>query len=413
LTGFYHDHFKLHVDGVPLAAVAETHGTPLYVYSADTIRQRYRDIDTAFAAAPHALHYALKANSTLAVVRLLRGLGAKADANSGGEIDVCLRAGFIPTEIVFTGVGKSRDELEKAIALGVKAINAESAGELARIDAIAQGLGARARVALRINPDIDALSHPHISTGLKTSKFGLGVSEARDVLRDAAARPGLEVVGIHIHVGSQITAIGPLARAAGELAEFARTLRADGIGLEHLDLGGGLGISYDGSQVPSAAEYAQSLMSATADLGLQLIVEPGRSVVGPAGALVTRVMDVKQRPDGRWLVVADAGMTELLRPAMYGAFHRILPVVQRPDTPVTCDVVGPVCESSDVLGVNRQLALPQEGDLLAVLDAGAYGAAMASNYNRRPLAAEVMVDAGRARLVRRRQTIEELLALDE
>lgn len=413
LTGFYHDHFRLHVEGVALAALAETHGTPLYVYSAQTVRERYRDLDSAFAGVPHVLHYALKANSTLAIVRLLRGIGAKADANSGGEIDVALRAGFIPPEIVFTGVGKTRDELERAVALGVKAINAESAGELDRIDGIARAQGARARVALRINPDIDALSHPHISTGLKTSKFGLGLLEARDVLRQAASRSALQVVGIHIHVGSQITALAPLARAAAELAELARNLAADNIQLEHVDLGGGLGISYDGSPVPTAAEYAQALMSATRDLGLSLIIEPGRAVVGPAGALLTRVVDVKQRPDGHWLVVTDAGMTELLRPALYGAFHRIVPVVQRPDVPVTCDIVGPVCESSDILGTNRQLALPREGDLLAVLDAGAYGAVMASTYNRRPLPAEVLVDRGAGRLIRRRQTIDELLALEE
>ena len=233
------------------------------------------------------------------------------------------------------------------------------------------------------------------------------------MLRQAATRPALQVVGLHIHVGSQITALAPLASAAADLAELARTIAGDSIQLEHVDLGGGLGISYDGSPVPTAAEYAQALISATRDLGLSLIIEPGRAVVGPAGALLTRVVDVKQRPDGHWLVVTDAGMTELLRPALYSAFHRIVPVVQRPDVPVTCDIVGPVCESSDVLGTNRQLALPGEGDLLAVLDAGAYGAAMASTYNRRPLPAEVLVDGGAGRLIRRRQTIDELLALEE
>lgn len=397
-----------------LSALAARHLTPLYVYAAAIIRERYHRLDHAFAGVPHRIHYALKANSTLAILRLIRGLGAAADANSAGEIEVALRAGFIPSDIVFTGVGKSREELERAVALGVKAINAESAGELERIDAIARSQGTRARVALRINPDIDALSHPHITTAVKTSKFGLGLAEAREVLLAARARAGLEIVGIHVHVGSQITSLDPLRQAAESLADLARQLREDGLALEHLDLGGGFGISYDGTSIPSMTGYATELIAATRDLGLALILEPGRAIVGPAGLLLTTVVDVKQRPDGHWLVVTDAGMTELMRPALYGAYHRIDALRSRPGIPVPCDIVGPVCESSDVLGTRRPLPLPEVDDLLVIHDVGAYGAVMGSTYNRRPLPAEVLVDDdGRtSRLIRRRQTVDDLLALE-
>ena len=412
MTASDHDRFQSFGEAKGLAALAARHGTPLYVYSAGIIRQRYRQLDQAFAGVTHRLHYALKANSTLAILRLIRSLGAAADANSAGEIDVALRAGFIPSDIVFTGVGKSREELERAVALGVKAINAESAGELERIDAIARAQGTRARVALRVNPDIDALSHPHISTALKTSKFGLGLAEARDVLLAARARAGLEIVGIHVHVGSQITSLEPLRQAAEALAGLARQLRDEGMALEHLDLGGGFGISYDGSSVPSMTGYATELIEATRDLGLALILEPGRAIVGPAGLLLTAVVDVKQRPDGHWLVVTDAGMTELMRPALYGAYHRIDPLQPRASIPVPCDIVGPICESSDVLGVRRSLPLPEVDDLLAVLDVGAYGAVMGSNYNRRPLPAEVLVDGDESRLIRRRQAVDDMLALE-
>ncbi len=399
-------------DGVPLADLAAAEGTPLYVYSAATIAERYRAIDAAFGLYPHALHYALKANSTLAIARLLRGLGSLADANSGGEIDVALRAGFIPDQIVFTGVGKTTAELAQAIDLGVKTINAESEGELERIDRLARERQTRARVALRVNPDIDARSHPHISTGLKTNKFGIPLAAARDIARRAAARDGLEVVGLHIHVGSQITDLDPLRRAAQAIVTLARELRDDGIAIDHLDLGGGLGISYDGSAVPDAADYAAALLPVVRDSGLAIILEPGRSIVAPAGALLSRVVDVKDRPDGKVFVILDAGMTELLRPMLYGSFHRIEPVAASTAPEIVCDIVGPLCESSDTLGKDRRMPRPAVGDLMAVLDAGAYGAVMASNYNRRPLPPEILVDTGRWSLIRRRQTIDDILALE-
>ena len=409
---FSRQHGSLVCDGVALSDVAAAHGTPLYVYSAATIASRYRAVDEAFASYPHTLHYALKANSTLAIVRLLRGLGSKVDANSGGEIDVALRAGFIPPDIVFTGVGKTRAELTQAIDLGVQTINAESEGELERIDAIARERQTRARVAIRVNPDIDARSHPHISTGLKTNKFGVSIAEARDLCRRMRDRPGIEIVGLHSHVGSQIMDLEPLRRAASAIVDLARDLAADGLAVEHLDLGGGLGISYDGTVAPTAEEYAAAVLPVVRDSGLSIILEPGRSIVGPAGALLTRVVDVKEQAGGKLFVILDAGMTELIRPMLYNAYHRIEPVDTREGPAMLADVVGPLCESSDTLGRDRRFPRPEVGDLFAVLDAGAYGSVMASNYNRRTLPPEVMVQDGRTCVIRRRQTIDDMLALE-
>jgi diaminopimelate decarboxylase len=402
----------LHCEGVPLTTLAEEAGTPLYVYSAGTITNRYRAIDDAFRGYPHALHYALKANSTLGIARLLRSLGACADANSGNEIDVALRAGFIPEQIVFTGVGKTPGELAQAIDLGVKTINAESEGELDRIDRLARERGTRARVALRVNPDIDARSHPHISTGLKANKFGMPVDTVRDIGRRFGTREGIEIVGLHTHVGSQITDLDPLRRAAQTVVTLAKELRDDGIVIDHLDIGGGLGVSYDGSKVPTAADYAAAVLPILRDSGLAVVLEPGRYIVAPAGALLSRVVDVKDRPDGKAFVIVDAGMTELLRPMLYGAFHRIEPVVCSRASEIVADVVGPLCETSDTLGTDRTLRRPEPGDLYAVLDAGAYGAVMASNYNRRTMPAEVLVEGAKWSVIRRRQTIDDLLALE-
>ena len=306
VTGFHRLDGTLACDGVPLPAIAASVGTPLYIYSAATIASRYHAVDAAFAAHPHAIHYALKANSTLAIARLLRGLGSNADANSGGEIEVALRAGFTPPQIVFTGVGKTITELEQAIALGVSTINAESDGELDRIDAIGRARGTRVRVALRVNPDIDARSHQHISTGLKTTKFGIALDEVRSIARKAAAHSGLELVGLHSHVGSQITDLTPLTSAAEALVRLSRELRDDGITIEHLDSGGGLGISYDGTPAPTASDYAAALLPAVKDSGLSIILEPGRSIVGPAAVLVSSVVDVKERPGGMLFVILDA-----------------------------------------------------------------------------------------------------------
>ena len=414
MAGFHETERGLTCDEVRLEDVARAAGTPVHVYSANLIAERFGRLDQACAGYPHRLHYAIKANATLAVVRALRALGAGADANSGGEIEVALRAGFAPRDIVFTGVGKTRAELERAVALGVSAINAESPGEVDRIEAIARAHGQRARVAVRINPDVDAQSHPHISTGTRATKFGMSIDEARAMVLDIARRPDLEVIGLHVHVGSQVTKREPLERAAEAVASLARELIRAGIRLEHLDLGGGLGIAYEASQsVLTAEEYADAVMPAVRSTGLLLVLEPGRAIVGPAGVLVTEVVDLKHRQNGGWFVITDAGMTDLLRPALYGAYHAIEPVTPRPGAPWRVDVVGPVCETSDTLGADRELPPVEVGDLLAVRDTGAYGSVMASNYNRRPTAAEVLVTGAAWRVVRRRQSVDELLMWDE
>jgi diaminopimelate decarboxylase len=399
-------------DGVSVQSIVDRVGTPVYVYSAQAIRHAYRAIDDAFAEYPHAIHYALKANSTLALLRLLRGLGSRADANSGGEVQVALRAGFDPKDIVLTGVGKTRDELELAIAKGIGAINAESAGELDRIAELARSLGRVARVALRVNPDIDAHTHANISTGLRSNKFGVPLAEARRIYTERRALPGVQFVGVHIHIGSQITSAEPLRRAAAALVSLALDLTRDGFHIEHVDLGGGLGIAYEGREMITPAEYAAAVLPELARIGVPVVLEPGRAVVGHSGALLARVVDVKRNPDGRQFAVLDAGMTELMRPALYDAFHRIVPARPRPGPETTWDVVGPICESSDVFARDRFLPELRVDDVVALLDTGAYGAVMASNYNRRFLAPEVLVDETQWTVIRRRQTIDDVLALE-
>ncbi|MEY4634653.1 MAG: Diaminopimelate decarboxylase [Acidobacteriota bacterium] len=396
-----------------LQDIAAGVGTPCYVYDADLIRAAYAALDEAFDGYPHAIHYALKANSVLAVVRLLHALGSHGDANSLGEVEVALRCGFRPDQIVFTGVGKSATEIDRAVSLGLLAINVESPGELDRIDQRAVAQGTVARVALRVNPDIDAKSHPHISTGLRSNKFGVPIDEAPALFREMASRQGLMPIGAHVHIGSQITTLEPLRRAAEAVAALAHALRDEGIHLQHLDLGGGLGISYDGTPVVNPADYVRALVAATRGSGLTIAIEPGRVLVGPAGRLLTTVVDVKQFPGAKRFVVVDAGMTELMRPALYNAFHRIDAVVPRAGEPGPVDIVGPICESTDSYARDRQLTPVEVGDLLAVHDVGAYGAVMAHTYLRRPLSPEVMVENGEWRVIRRRQTLDELLALEE
>ena len=412
MSGFTFSSRGITCDGVDPAAVAAVEGTPLYVYSAALIVDRYRALDAALGAYPHRVHYALKANSTLDLVRLLRSAGSAVDANSGGEIAVALRAGVQPRDIVFTGVGKTVAELEDAVRIGVGTINAESAGELDRIDRIATARGVRARVAVRINPGIEADSHPGIVTGGPEHKFGVPIEDAGAVCRAAARRSGIELVGVHAHVGSQLTSLDAVAGTASTITRFARELRAGGVALEHVDLGGGLGISYDGNPALEVSDYARTLVDAVAPTGLTLLVEPGRWIVGPAGVLVAAVVDVKQQRNGRYFVVLDAGMSELMRPALYGAKHRLERLTVRSGPDVTCDVVGPICETTDVIRLGQSMPLPEVGDLLLIRDAGAYGSAMASNYNRRAMPAEALVDDGAWRIIRRRQTVDDLLACE-
>jgi diaminopimelate decarboxylase len=399
-------------DGVSIESIVGETGTPVYVYSAEAIRASYRRLDAAFANYPHAIHYALKANSTLAVLRLLRSIGSRADANSEGEVRVALRAGFRASEMVFTGVGKSRDELAYAVANDVGTLNAESPGELDRIAETARALGRRARVAVRVNPDIDAQSHPSISTGLRINKFGVAVEEAPAIYAARRDVAELQFVGVHVHIGSQITTAEPLRRAARALASLAVDLRAAGIPLEHVDLGGGLGIAYDGATMITPEEYAAVVVPELRTCGIRVVLEPGRAIVGHSGALVSTVVDVKQSPEGRRFAVLDAGMTELMRPALYGSFHRVVALRPRSTAERLWDIVGPICETSDAFARDRAMTDLEVDDRVAILDTGAYGAVMASNYNRRLLAPEVLVDDGRWTLIRRRQTLDDVLALE-
>jgi diaminopimelate decarboxylase len=401
------------LDGVSLADIAASVATPYYVYSAAAIRAAFARLEDAFGDYPHAIHYALKANSTLEIVRLLQSLGSAVDANSMGEVDVALRCGVPPDQIMFTGVGKSADELARAIALGLKAINVESPGELDRLDRLAREQHKVARVALRVNPDIDARSHPHISTGLKTNKFGVPIELARSLFRELRDRDWLEPVGVHSHIGSQITSAEPLLRAAQAAVDLAVAVRSDGVALRHVDFGGGVGISYDGAPILDGAEYVRALVDIVRPSGLAALLEPGRAVVGPAGTLVSRIVDVKHFDGGRQFVVLDAGMTELMRPALYGAFHRIEPVVRREGPAMVVDVVGPICESTDTFARDRTVPPVDVGDLMMIRDVGAYGAVMGSTYLRRPLPPEVLVDGGRWRVIRRRQTLDDMLRLED
>jgi len=412
VIGFSRTAEQLTCDGVPLSAIAAAEGTPVYVYGAATLRQRYRELDAAFGDYPHAIHYAFKANSTRAIIAELKALGSSVDAVSIWEVEVARKVGFLPRQIVFDGVGKSEAELERAVALDLKAINVESLGELARVEAIAARVGTVARVAIRINPDIDAKSHPHISTGLKVNKFGIPADDVRALFPTFGARPAVQLVALHVHVGSQITTMDPIRRAALRLAELAHDAQHAGVNLEYVDAGGGLGISYDGGPVPSFRDYASAFVEAIRTTRLPIVVEPGRSIVGPAGALVARVLDIKPRSATSEFVVIDAGMSELMRPALYDAFHLIEPIDARIGGLRQYEIVGPVCESGDVVGRDRMLTPLDVGDLVAICDAGAYGAVMASNYNRRPLPAEVLVDNGSWRVIRRRQTLDDLLALE-
>ena len=408
MTGFERSDGALFGEGVLLAELAARFGTPLYVYSRAALLDAYEGYDRAFAAVPHRICYALKANGSGALLRILAERGAGADIVSGGELEAALRAGFPPERIVFSGVGKTEDEIRLGLQNGIGEFNAESEQEIRGIDVAARKLARRARVSLRVNPDIDPGSHPYIATGLCESKFGVPIGEARGILERVRGLAAIEIAGVQCHIGSQVTDVTALAEAAQALAALARELVARGFPLRTIDIGGGLGVDYDGRGAPGPAELAAHVIPALAGLPLTLLVEPGRSLVAPAGVLLTRVLYVKESGSKRFVIV-DAGMNDLLRPALYDAFHRIELVSERGREALTVDVVGPVCETGDFLGRERLLERVEPGELLAVRDAGAYGFSMASNYNMRPRAAEALVEAGRARLIRRRESFEDLV----
>jgi diaminopimelate decarboxylase len=401
----------LAMEGVALSDIAQRFGTPCYVYSRAAIEAAYREFDQGLAGVGHLVCYAVKANSNLAVLEVLARLGAGFDIVSGGELARVLAAGGRADRVIFSGVGKSEAEIATALAARIHCFNVESEPELERLDRLAREAGVRAPVSLRINPDVDAKTHPYISTGLAANKFGIPFGRARDVYRQAAKLPHIAVKGIGCHIGSQILETSPLDEALERVLELARALAADGIRLEHLDLGGGFGIRYHDEKPMDVGAYCRRLAARLKDGGMRVMLEPGRAIVGPAGVLLTRIEYLKLDKARRFAVV-DASMSELIRPALYESWHDIVPVIERPGPASTYDVVGPVCESSDVLGTGRALAV-EAGDLLAILSAGAYGMSMASNYNSRPRPAEVLVDGDRALEVRAREDVRSLFALEK
>ena len=406
------DHFDylngtLCAEQVPLPGLAERFGTPLFVYSRATLERHWHAFDDAFNGVPHLVCYAVKANSNLALLNILARLGSGFDIVSGGELQRVLRAGGRAEKTVFSGVGKARDELIMALSAGVRAINVESAAELDRVAEVARELGVCAPVSLRVNPDVDPETHPYISTGLRENKFGVPASEVMGLYRRAHAVDELQVVGMDCHIGSQLTSVTPYVDALAKLVELAAALRAEGIHLQHMDIGGGIGIRYRDEQPPSPAQWAKVVRDYLAGQPFEIQLEPGRAIAGNAGVLLTRVEYLKHNGEKRFAVV-DAAMNDLLRPSLYGAWQEIVAVVPRDGAADIYDVVGPVCESADFLGKERALRL-QPGDLLAVRGAGAYGFVMSSNYNSRPRAAEVMVAGERAQVVRNRERPEDLM----
>ena len=406
------DHFArrdgvLHAEGVPLERIAEACGTPCYVYSRATLERHFRAFDEALGDHPHLVCFAVKANGNLAVLDVLARLGAGFDIVSGGELARVRAAGGDPARVVFSGVGKTEGEIRAALEAGIRCLNVESLPELDRIEAVAAALGVRAPVAMRVNPDVDPGTHPYIATGLRESKFGLDPETALAAYRRAASSAHLDPCGIACHIGSQLTELGPFVDAARRVLALADRLADEGVALRHADFGGGLGIRYRDETPPAPADLAAALRELVGGRPLEILLEPGRAVAGNAGVLLTRVEYLKEA-GGRGFAIVDAGMNDLLRPALYGAWHEIVPVRVRSDVPAReWDVVGPVCESGDVLGAGRRLAIAP-GDLLAVRSAGAYGFVMGSSYNARPRCAEVMVDGDRFHVVRARETHEDL-----
>ena len=409
---FEHRDGTLFAEGVDLNALADKVGTPFYVYSSATLRRHVRVVKAAFEGIPTLLAYAMKANSNQAVLKLMASEGAGADVVSLGELERALAAGIPPGMIVFSGVAKTVAEMRRGLKVGIKCFNLESEPELERLAMVAADMGVTARVSVRVNPDVDARTHAKISTGKAENKFGIPFDRARAVYARIAELPHVEAVGVDMHIGSQITDLEPFGNAFGLMAELVTALRADGHRIEHVDVGGGLGIPYNADEEapPLPAAYAEVVRRTVGQLGCSLVIEPGRLLVGNAGILVTRVEYVKEGAAN--FIIVDAAMNDLIRPTLYEAHHDIVPVNHSNLAPITADIVGPVCETGDYLAKGRTLPGVREGDLLAVMSAGAYGAVMASTYNSRPLIPEVLVDGDRFHVIRPRKSLDELLALD-
>lgn len=409
------DHFNyqgdsLYAEDVPLAEIAEHYGTPCFVYSRATLERHYRVYEEAMGELPHLICYAVKANSNLAVLNLLARKGAGFDIVSGGELQRVLAAGGDASKVIFSGLGKTTAEIEQALDAGIHCFNIESPAELERLNTIAMARGVRAPISLRVNPDVDAGTHPYISTGLKENKFGIASDEALDVYRRAARMEGIEVLGIDCHIGSQLTSTEPFLDAIDRLLVMVDTLAGEGISISHFDMGGGLGVTYGKEQPPHPSDLIAAVKGRFNERDMTLLMEPGRSIAANAGIFLTRVEYLKCNEHKNFAIV-DGAMNDLIRPALYGAWQEIVPVVKKIGSRKTYDVVGPVCESGDFLGKERELVV-EAGDLLAVRSAGAYGFVMSSNYNTRPRSPEIMVDGDRHYVVRQRETVAQLLALE-
>ncbi|MCX5851950.1 MAG: diaminopimelate decarboxylase [Deltaproteobacteria bacterium] len=405
---FHYIENELWCEEVPVERIVEAVGTPLYLYSYQTITRHFQVFDAAFAGVPHLICFSAKANSNIAILKTVVAAGGGVDIVSGGELFRALRAGADPKKIVYAGVGKTEQEITSALDAGILMFNIESSQELQVINSVAGRLGTRAPISLRINPDVDPLTHPHISTGLKQNKFGINIEKSRDEYRRAKELDHIDIVGVDCHIGSQITELGPFIDALTRLKDLIARLREDGIEVRYLDLGGGLGISYNEETPPHPDEYARAIIERAKDLDCTFIFEPGRVIVGNAGVLVSRVLYVKTNADKNFVIV-DAGMNDLIRPSLYGSYHGIVPVREKGKGILTADVVGPICESGDFLAKAREITEVGRGDLIAVKSAGAYGFSMSSNYNSRPRAAEVLVRKDRFEIIRERETYDDLV----
>ena len=407
------DHFEyrngqLFAEDVAVADIARAHGTPCYIYSRATLERHWHAFNDAFGTQPHLVCYAVKANSNIAILNLFARLGSGFDIVSVGELERVLRAGGDPSKVVFSGVSKKASEIRRALEVGIRCFNVESEPELARINAVAGEMGKIAPISLRVNPDVDAQTHPYISTGLKENKFGIEISRAEEVYLKAAALPHLNVVGIDCHIGSQLLTLSPFMDALQRVLALAERLAEQGVKVHHLDIGGGLGVRYRDDQIaPTPAEYMAQLFTDERLRKYEIFVEPGRAIAANAGILVTEVEFLKMAEYKNFAVI-DAAMNDLIRPALYSAWHEIIPVVPREGETATYDIVGPVCETGDFLGKERDLNI-QAGDLLAVRSSGAYGFTMASNYNTRPRAVEVMIDGSAVHVIRQRETLDDLM----
>jgi diaminopimelate decarboxylase len=405
---FEYKNHQLQCEGIPIREIAEKVGTPFYLYSYHTLVRHFTVFDDAFKGIPHIICYSAKANSNLALLRLFINLGGGVDVVSGGELYRALKGGAAPHKIVFSGVGKREDEIEYALKTGILMFNVESSQELQVINEMAGRIGKKAPIAIRVNPDIDPKTHPYISTGLKQNKFGIDVLRAPMAYRLASQLPNLKIVGIDCHIGSQLVEVEPIIEALRKLKELVENLRKRGMEIQYLDLGGGLGITYEDEEPPHPIEYASTILEEIRGFGCTLILEPGRVIVGNAGVLVSKVLYTKENEEKRFVIV-DAGMNDLVRPSYYGSYHQILPVKEETREEIVADVVGPICESSDFLAKGRKIPNLLSGELIAIMSAGAYGFSMSTNYNSRPRVAEVLVRDDQMFVIRQREGYEDLI----